>query len=942
MTRTVPARSSVKRPRPVFAPRPLDPEARVGPAAAQKLTELAARLEGGLPTMFEFAQDQADVRTYEATGVTFKPKFLDFLIEVERRRRVTRGSEQGRLPITMLRLLLGTRVPGILRVETNLWKLSKDRGRPPLLISSASLLEAGRAARQALATWVNHITDLEDDTRHRLLDWVGEGAFDFARITFDPRRPGEVVSHRDLADLAAQALDGVELFPGRGPMRRVVSRDTSTNTAELMTDPFTAGGKGSALPTSYVVRFRTKTLAGQRTPRLVMELSRRQWTDNASTYHGKVTLYALPARTGEQPNPGVITLQIDWKQHLNGIPGLDYVGLRQRYPTLPEHPLEERRVAPSLLVHPACQVLAVARQGRGVKGGATGALDVDRFLAFGIAAAELEYYGLRPMMGLTRIEGLGPKQAQTPVEDFQALFASPQPTQKQIDAGTAAQFIKDKSEAAKAWAKMEKLRLQQHYTQPYRLLMLHAEKNDASAAKAAEILVKALGEDVMITRQVMPEQTYGSARSLPGPGDRPAERAARRLEKWTPFLRELKGPFDGVLLIVPRGEGDDVNDPVNKRASKVAIMKGLKVHAQYLRPIQEDKDDKDFIRRTIRAFQDLAWESLGILVPVKDDSGELSGGTTTMRGRILGLTLATVNSRRGLDNEPTTVPMGLRLDLDTQQTEANLLLPSGATGWMSLREATFQLQGSTSKLNSRGRADRQKVQTFFTALLDEAEQRKSVGLAEIVFLDGDTVSAFWPGLYDKHIEFDDLRFEPRESPSRLQKSWPSLTLLRLRTLDRFAKVLRQGEQEVEVAGIRFPTPRWTESETYLIGEPKDVENPVGSTFLSIGATNLQPTRGMSGSLTTVKIGRGDTRRNLAPHTDGYATPESLEVAVISAGGLSLRGIVDLTSKLRRRYAHYDGWTKFPAPLFFGHLIKDYIPDYSSDDDEDEVLDLGSD
>lgn len=78
--------------------------------------------------------------------------------------------------------------------------------------------------------------------------------------------------------------------------------------------------------------------------------------------------------------------------------------------------------------------------------------------------------------------------------------------------------------------------------------------------------------------------------------------------------------------------------------------------------------------------------------------------------------------------------MGLRLDLDTQQTEANLLLPAGATGWVPLREATFQLQSSTSKLNPRERADRQKVQGFFTALLDEAEQGKREGLAEIVFL----------------------------------------------------------------------------------------------------------------------------------------------------------------------------------------------------------------
>lgn len=930
----------IRRPRPAFTFRQLDQDVGLSPAAAQWIRQLATRLQDGLPTMFEFTPDLADLQTYEVTGIALKASFLDLLVEVERSRKAMRGSEQGRLPTSLLRLLLATRVPEILRVETNLWNLNTVKPKLPLLISSASQQEAVRATRQSLAGWITNISDLDEGTRHLLQERLGDNPFETSPITFDPTRPGETWSHRDLADLAAHALTGATLFPGRGPMRRVVSRDTRFNVAELMTDPFVAEGGKVSLPTSYVVKFRTKTVAGQPTPRVVMELSRRQWTDNASTWHGNVALYALPARTAEAPNPSVITLQVDWKQHQSGIPGFDYIGLRQRYPTLPELPLEERRVAPALLSHHECQVLAVARQGRGVQGGATGALDVDRFLAFGIAAAELERFGLRPMTGLTRIKGLGAKEGQTPVEHFQALYFDPQPTPKQIANGTGDEAVDKKRKAARDWCAAEQARIRQHYGQPYRLLLLHAHGHNSSGAAAAEILEKAFEDDLQITRQVMPEHTFGPARDLPGAGEKPAERAARRLEQWAPFLKQLQGPFDGVMLVVPRGEGEDLNDPVNKRASKVAILKGLKIHAQYLRPAEGD--EKDFVRRTIRAFQDLAWESLGILVPVEDDSGELSGDTTAMQGRLLALTVATVNSTRGRENKPTTIPMGLRLDLETQQTEANLLLPAGVTGWLPLREATFALQTNTSKLNSRDRGHRQQVQTFFHALLDEAQTGKRAGQAEVVFLDGDTVSAFWPGLYDKYFDFSDLRFEQREGPHRLQVAWLDLTLLRLRTIDRFAKVLRLGNDEIEVAGVRFPTPRWTESEPYVLGDAESREDPAGVTFLSIGATNLQATRGKSGSVPTVKIGKGDQHKVLQPHMDGYATPEALEVAVVNSGGLSLRAIVDITSKLRRRYAHYDGWTKLPAPLFFGHLIKDYIPDYSSDEDEEEVLDLGSD
>ncbi|MEW6420226.1 MAG: RNaseH domain-containing protein [Deinococcota bacterium] len=949
MTRSgtlTPARKSTRRPAPIFGTRPLDLEPSLSPELKARLTELAGRLDQGLPMVFELGATPAvPVQPHVATALMLDEGFGRLLNTVEQGRQARLGKDAGRLPTTMLRLLLELKDPGTLRTEVNLWKLTRAPVRSPLLVSTTPATEALARARAALATWLLKMPDLEEDLRVSVAEKLGT-VVRAQEVRFDPLQwQGGPWGHRDLADLAARAIEGQELFPGRGGLRRIVSKDMGGGVVELMTDPYLAGTGRGELPTSYVVRLKTKTYVGAQEPLLVMELSRRQWTDNASTFQGQVTLYALPARTPADPNPSVVTLRVAYKQHLTGEAGLDYQALRQRFPSLPESPLQEGRLHPELLVHPGCQVLAVARQGRGARGGATGALEVDRLIAFGAASLPLAARGLRPWTRLRPLQEEGAKESGAPTEPFQQLFTPYQPSKVQIATGKAEKIVQKRQEKANLWAERERGRIDQHYGQPYRLLLLHAPHQDASALKATEILEQVLQDRLVVTRRALPLDTSGPADQLPGAGLPPAARAEERLAAWKAYLEHLEGTFDGVLLVVPRGEGETANDPVNKRASKIALLRGLRVHAQYLRPIDAaaKNEDTDFIRRTIRAMQDLAWEPLGMLDPVEDDTGELALEGDAIQAAVTALTVVTVNSTRARRNAATTVPVALRLNLQTQQTQAQLLLPGGATGWLSMREATVRLLGGTRKMSAGDMADRLAVQHFFHAVLDETQAQAQPGVPEVVFVDGDTVQSFWPGLYDKYLKVDDLCFEPGDNGrSRMQRSWPALALVRLRAQDKVGKVLRLGQEEIEVLGCRLPTPRWAESQTYLVERGGPSDDLAGTTFLSFGShSNNQVTRGMSGHLNLLKVG-GKKQTPLNPWVKGYATPEALEVSVITPGSLSLDGLVHLVSKLRRRYAHYDGWTKLPAPLFFSHLIKDYVPDYDLGDEEDEVTELGTD
>ncbi|WP_158263795.1 RNaseH domain-containing protein [Deinococcus arcticus] len=944
---------------PPILTRPFDPNAALAPGVAQRVQELAVRLADGLPMAFTLSEADASIPPHAATEVYLNRGLADALRAVEGRRKSQLG-DAGALPVAMLRLLLQLEDADALRAEVELWKVTNTEWPVPLLVTAAPPDVAVRHAVQALGAWIMGVPGLDEADRTTLYERLSRMPLRTVTDTFHPARwNGDNKGHRNLADMAARALEGLELFPGRGPIRRVVSRELTSGRAELTTDPYVALGKGE-LPAAYVVRLRTKTYPGHPQPLLLLELSRRQWTDNVNTYHGKVTLHAFPQATPARPCPPVVQLEATPHAVRTATAGGDYLGLRKQYRTLPEQPFVDKRLDPRVVSHTPCPVLALVRQGRGVQGGATGALEVDRLVAFATASLALEARGLVPWRGLARVKEPGRKEGQEIEEPFKYLFADFEPTRKQLATGTGAKKIVEKRQEAEAWAAQERARIDAHYGGRYRLLLLHAPGHDNDAREAQHILETILQDHVEVHREVMPEHTSGPRAQLPGNTLMPAPRAELRVAAWTDFLRRPRPACDGVMLVVPKGDGDTANDPVNKRASKVAILRALGVHAQYLRPMeaadervdgevdkraQRDRKRRfDFVRRATRAFQDLAWEAIGMLDPVEDDSGRLSSALGDAdRGFVTALTVVSVNKSKKRKNKSSTVPCALRLDLATQRTEANLLLADGSSGWLNLRDATTRLLGNTRKMNFDDRkdaADRRATQDFFQSVLDDLNGRVSSRSPEVVVIDGDTVCPAWPGLYDKHLKLDDLRFEPGEpARSRLQLGWGDLTLVRLRAAsDRSPKVLTLGEREVEVLGVRFPTPRWSESETFrLIGGG-------APTYLNVGANNNQTVRGMSGHLAVHKHGK-DKVTALEPWVKTYATPDPLEVNVLAPGHLPEEAVVHLLSKLRRRYAHYDGWTKLPAPMSFAHVVKDYIPDYDhdfQDGDDESVTESGSD
>src|SRR5262249_33177226 len=114
-------------------------------------------------------------------------------------------------------------------------------------------------------------------------------------------------------------------------------------------------------------------------------------------------------------------------------------------------------------------------------------------------------------------------------------------------------------------------------------------------------------------------------------------------DSWKPFIAQLQryradsegehGPVHGLLVLAPmfyERDGKTLSDdPVNKRAARIAIARGIRLPVQYLLPrlasnagnrrgAAAQKVDEEFENRVMMAWRDLAWKSLGCVDELRE------------------------------------------------------------------------------------------------------------------------------------------------------------------------------------------------------------------------------------------------------------------------------------------------------------------------------------
>lgn len=770
-------------------------------------------------------------------------------------------------------------------------------------------------------------------------------------------------SYVDLADYVARQIEGHIIFPGASAMRRIAGGNLDSSYAELMTEPIKVGRGGQF---SLVLRIRIRTFPGRPTPIIDIQCGRRVWVTGLKerATAARITAYAFPPES-TRAFPFTLVQERERKDKTNGNTyrlGDDFAPIERRYfqgkARTVDWVLKQGRNRKE------CQLMVGLRHGSGVRSEVkSGVPDIDKLIAFESLTAILSKSGLTPWTGLEIVDTM--------------------PGTRDLDQQWSRRD-QDHSEFQKylAWRTEAEETIRNCYNGEHHIII--AVQRDEQVAHdmrtAQALLSEILGSSVVTTPIPIPDDVHGPRRNLPHAAVSNQERAAIRMAAWQPFIdavrsreREIGRPVDGILVIARRWYADNQHDdPVNKRAARVALTRALEKPVQYLLP-QEDLPiegrrgkpktaeelAKSFENRLIMAWLDLAYKSLGRIKPRKliQKAAELYQPEhptlfDAHPDQILALGVIRRNKTRYLKNERSFLPYVIELDVESGVCRASFAYEDAQSRQLTwsqmlpLPQALVALAklGPIQLYTNHKDKDYRKVladrtQRFFKAQLAERTPRS---LHPLVIIDADSARSVWPWLQDESIDPANVHLAGGYNE---QISWPHARVVRVRTMNS-PKVLRDGERTAEVTTtreiLRMRSPKWLQATLLRLNDTRD-----SNVYLSFGSDIRQRKLGQScyRSIVGFEQKKIDEKSvyvvaTVAPLTDSWTTPNGLEIVVLQSGKDSPDQLARLTVWLRQCYAHFGAWTTKPAPLFFEGVLKQYLADFDMEDDD--VTESGED
>lgn len=755
--------------------------------------------------------------------------------------------------------------------------------------------------------------------------------------------------YEDLADFVACRLEGQEILPGLGGLRRIVSGRLDLNQAELLTEPVL----DQATPFSLVVRVRVLSFPGRATPVVVFDLSRRIWTRMLEKATVKeLSGYALPdgIRTALRFTLRRRRTKIERGYTYTYQPDTDFAPIARAF-GLPLD-MSGDEIAAGKHPLPGCRLFVVHKHGVGERVKVKyGVPDLDKMVAFRHAGEIFAPHGLRPWEGLAEIPS-----ATRAVKDRNQKWRN-----RNADEG--------RHKAFEQWREEAKADIAACYTGMHHIVVAHYGSCYNDAVRARSLLDEMLGSHVCVQLIPIPHNVHGSRAMLPQPSvkaPRNHDYAALRTQAWKPFVAEVQRyrdevgeRIDGILVIAPEWY-DGVSphdDPVNKRAGRITLARELGLPIQYLRPEQEDghqRQAESFENRLMMAWRDLAWKTIGrvsvdkltaIMAQVYGAAPTDGAPAVPPPDRVLAVGILRRNRTR-LANEQSFVPFAIELDVERGTCSARFARERGQsyeiTPLLSLPEALVELASSgpiqlaTDRTN-RSKQRQERSQHFFHAAITDFCQRAE---RPLILIDAVACRGVWPWVADTRIDPENVVIGEH---LHAEADWGNVRIVRVRTQNA-PKVLFDGYFEGTCAEtgktVRYDAPKWAEAQLFKLTDTQ------ADVYLSFGAllrTDLVRGSSCYREVDGLKRHKGKpmiyTREPIEIFTKAWSTPSAVEFTVVrKAAGERSEQVAQVVEWLRTLYAHFGDWSTKPAPLYFENALKEYLADYDLDEEEDDSED----
>jgi len=876
------------------------------------------------------------------------------------------------LPVQALRGRLEVGDTDNLRLDRGLglWSLS-----PTILWTPREPADASQRVSAAVVGWLTDDMPLNDARVGALVQHLKQLARDgklvdatrrTARVfAWEQARSGTTViaatnrdGYVDLADFVARRLEGEEILPGLGGLRRVASGRLDLGQAELLTEPVL----GQTTPFSLVVRVRVLSFPGRPTPVVVLEVSRRIWSRAFKKSAARtVSAYALPdgARTALRFTLRRRRAKTEPRVTYAYQPEDDFAPIARAFGLGLDLTGDQIAAGGHALL--GCRLLVVHKHGVGERVAIKqGVPDLDKMAAFRRVEALLAPCGMRPWQALSEIPT--------------ATRAVTHRNQKWRDRDAD----EDHREAFDQWRAEAKADIAACYAAAHHIVVAYHHTCYGDAERARGVLNELLDGQVRVQLVPMPGGVHGARPALPQPAAKaPQGRdyAELRAQAWRPFVTEVQryqddagSPIDGILAIAPEwyDGGQLHDDPVNKRAGRLTLARELRIPVQYLRPEREEGQTfrrnqdpaKLFETRVMMAWLDLAWKNIGriksdelaaVTQHIYGAAGDDGAAAVLPPDRVLAVGILRRNETR-LANEKSFVPFAIELDMEHGVCSARFArerepgfeitpLQPLATTLVELA-SSGPIQLATDK-TTRKEQLQERSERFIHQVITDFCQRT---LRPLVLIDAVACRQVWPWVTDTKLDSENIVVAGH---LHAEVDWGNVRIVRVR-MQNAPKVLFdryfRGESAETGEVVRYDAPKWADAQLFKLSDAR------ANVYLSFGSL-LRTDRILGSSCYRAieglkkRSGRPATytRTTIEIFTGAWSTPSAVEFTVVrTAPGENPDQVAQLVEWLRTLYEHIGDWTTKPAPLYFEAALKEYLADYDLDEADDEDSEDGED
>ncbi len=518
---------------------------------------------------------------------------------------------------------------------------------------------------------------------------------------------------------------------------------------------------------------------------------------------------------------------------------------------------------------------------------------------------------------------------------------------------------------------IEALKLTHGNRMPVVWMLGGSEEEQTLAEKTARTL---FGDTIEFNKEALPDDTHGLKQNLPCRDGVARERFDARLKSWnktTNVIKKASGDKHAIVLIcAPDREGTKPEDPVNFYAGIHATsLIGANVH--HVLPIEKSGDvrsTQDFLYRVQSALLDVMLAHTGVVLGVKEYVNRILP-QERIPDAVYGIQVIRSRAQVFSGQKQANFILYSRLVIETGKTEVRISYSQGkknrTTDWMPLEQGLIWI-GCNRKLSDI--PVKWLENNFADMTLELLVQINEEDPRAVILIDWQSVRSLWRGISDRDLSGE---------------NGPSLKTSTIIPLSRFRDMtfirLRHGRDTMTLRSMVTNTfKRWADKRWSGDGSSADItgettSDQYASTFksmveLATASQNdgsnyghfinsmgylktVQTLRGLSGYRTTQRITKlggksgayaNDDRffemKTMEVFTKDASLPASMDVTVLHAPkGVPPKYFAALAMGLRLGFAHYDQWTKLPAPLFFRKKVDDYIIRYIEESVDKEAL-----